>query len=342
MTKVLRNKKKTIWEVKRYKKIMLSLKGKKKTMLKVKGKNSKEKSNNHIGKDMICVLSDDILHCIITYLSIDDVFRTSILSKRWINLWKNALHLDFDWTRMNKPLFLNPKFATKQDAIKYAEIVNSILLQHEGNFVSCCFKHFPESLDLGDVKAWVEFVFEREKVSYLSLECKPSIHVANKFFVMTEFKPKAFSNLCSLELTNYQLQNSVLTAFESCENLKILKLRNMFMANSIINGILEKCVGLEKFSLLVSKGFTSLKIENRSLKTLELRWLNVSGIYVNVEELQVLVIDSLICPPKYLRIYSEKLLSFSSACNPSYQGILKTQDILENCSDLFVSLLQLY
>ncbi|AES87115.1 hypothetical protein MTR_4g021400 [Medicago truncatula] len=72
---------------------------------------------------------------------------------------------------MNKPLFLNPKVGTKQDAIKYAEIVDTILRQHEGNFISCCFKHFPESLDLGDVKAWVEFVLKREKLSYLSLEC---------------------------------------------------------------------------------------------------------------------------------------------------------------------------
>lgn len=217
------------------------------------------------------------------------------------------MHLDFDLTRMNKPLFLNPKVGTKQDAIKYAEIVNTVLRQHEGNFVSCCFKHFPESLDLGDVKAWVEFVLKREKLSYLSLKCKPSIHVANKLFVLTEFKPKAFSNLCSLELTNYQLKNSVLTAFESCKNLKNLKLRNMLMANSTINGILENCVALEKFSLLESKGFTSLKVENRSLKTLELMWLDVNEIYVNVEELQVLVIDSLSCPPKGLRIYSEKL-----------------------------------
>jgi hypothetical protein len=156
-------------------------------------------------------------------------------------------------------------------------------------------------------------------------------------YVMVQFKPKIFSSLCSLELTNYKLKPTVLSAFESCEKLKSLKLKSMFLKNNIIDGILENCLGLEKFSLIDSKGFDRLKIENQSLKTLEFMQLDVRDIWVYVKGLQNLVIDSLICPPKSFRIYSEKLLSFYSTYNPSTHWIQTSKDFLEYCSDLLVS-----
>ena len=164
-------------------------------------------------------------------------------------------------------------------------------------------------------------------------------------------KPKLFSNLCSTELTNYKLTKSVLLAFQSCEKLKILKLKKLAMENSIINGILKNCSGLEKFSLINSIGFTSLKIENQNLKFLELLWLNVKEIDVNVEDLQVVVIDSLVCIQRVLEFILGTSWNLSSTCNPNAQGIvpfylsqssLKTQDIVENCSDLLESYFQIY
>jgi hypothetical protein len=293
------------------------------------------KENNHREKDMISELPDEILHCIISCLSIDEIFRTSILSKRWKHLW-NVLHLDFDCTNyMDKPLS-----ATRKDAIKYGNIVNNILQQHTTNLFSCSFKHFPLSLDLGVVKTLVEFVVEEKKeLSSLSLECVPSYDRSRREikYVMVQFKPKIFSSLCSLELTNYKLKPTVLSAFESCEKLKSLKLKSMFLKNNIIDGILENCLGLEKFSLIDSKGFNYLNIENRSLKTLEFLRLNVRDIRVHVKGLQNLVIDSLICPSKGFKIYSEKLLSFYSTCDPSSHWIHMSNDYFENCSNFLVS-----
>jgi hypothetical protein len=300
------------------------------------------KENNHREKDMISELPDEILHCIISCLSIDEMFRTSILSKRWKHLWKNVLHLDFDCTYMNKPLFTRKLIATREeDSIKYGNIVNNMLQQHKCNLFSCSFKHLPLSLDLGVVKTLVEFVVEEKKeLSSLSLECVPSSYDRSRReieYLMAEFKPKIFSSLCSLELTNYKLEPSVLSAFESCEKLKSLKLESMFIENNVIDGILKNCLGLEKFSLIDSKGFDRLKIENQSLKTLEFMQLDVREIEVHVKELQNLVIDSLICPPKSFRIYSEKLLSFYSTYNPGAHWIQTSKDFLEYCSDLLVS-----
>lgn len=85
-------------------------------------------------KDLVSELPDDILHRLISYLSIDEALRTSILSKRWIHLWKNAMHLDFDFTHMIKPL---SQIATISGIEKYGKIVNTVLNQHIGNLTSC-------------------------------------------------------------------------------------------------------------------------------------------------------------------------------------------------------------
>ncbi|XP_058766795.1 F-box/LRR-repeat protein At3g26922-like [Vicia villosa] len=250
---------------------------------------SKKPRNNRKVPDLISNLSDHILLFIISHLSIKEIVRTSILSKRWTHLWKNVSHFDFELTRMvNADSSRKKKVVTKNDVMKYAQIVNKTLEQHKGDLIT----------------------------------------------------------------------------FESCKKLKILKLDNIFMEEeSIINGILKFCFGLEKFSLINSHGFNSIKIENKSLKSLELIWLDVKEIEVNVEELQNLVIDSIVCPPKSLRIYSQNLRSFCSIpkfgspkslttypqnrptlllicellIDKKSRDTLKTQDILENCSDLFES-----
>lgn len=313
-------------------------------------------------QDFISDLPDPILHVIISHLSIDEVLRTSILSKRWINLWKNVSHFDFDCTRMvrlEKIDSSGTRRATKNDIMIYDNMVDYIVDQHKDNLISVRIKHFRHKNSFGDLNIWVEFLIEVKEISSLSLECE-NLYLQLNVLPKDYFEAKMFSNLSSLELTNYKLEKSILPAFESCGKLKILKLKNIYMGDRTINGILRKCVGLEKFSLIGSEGFDRIEIKNKSLKTLELFWLNVKKIHVRVEGLQVLAIDSIICPPKDLRIYTENIRTFCSVYNPFdrrnkfcyyqrnqfpyYQriGILKTQDIFENCSDLFVSFLRFY
>ncbi|CAI8618431.1 unnamed protein product [Vicia faba] len=294
-----------------------------------------ERVNRNQGKpDLISTLPDGVLSSILSSLSIDEAVRSSILSKRWIPLWKYAPHLDFDGTRMMKS-FVN---ATGKDAREYGKLVNSILHHHLGDLISCRFIHLPKNLIVGDVKGWIEYVMEKNKrMTHLSLECWSSICCYDIKDMKPNFRSKIFSVLCSLELTNYVLARSVLSAFESCENLKILKLKKMKMKNETINGILKKCLGLEKFSLIGSIGFDILKIKSPGLKFLELKKLRVKEIEVYAEDLQVVVIDSLVCPGKCLKIYSQNLRTFSSSYDQTTQMSLKTHEILENCSDLFES-----
>ncbi|AES90139.1 hypothetical protein MTR_4g085740 [Medicago truncatula] len=111
----------------------------------------------------------------------------------------------------------------------------------------------------------------------------------------------------------------------------------MDIQSETINGILKKCLSLEK-----SNGFDVLKIKNPNLKFSELKWLIVEEIDIYIEGLQVVEIDSLIYPEKGLKMYSQNLNTFSSSYDPIVQSIyssgksLKTHEILENCSALFI------
>ncbi|CAL5213148.1 unnamed protein product [Lathyrus oleraceus] len=288
-------------------------------------------NRNQEKPDFISTLPDDVLSSIISSLSIDEAARSSILSKRWTPLWKHASHLDFDGTRMVKPSL----HATEKASREYGKLVDSILHHHLGDLSSCRFIHFPSNLAFGDVTEWMDYVMEKNKsLTHLSLECRSSSCGGNTQYMNPNFQSKIFSVLSSLELTNYVLQSSVLSVFENCENLKVLKLKKTTMKNEIIDGILKKCPGLEEFSLIDSMGFDMLKIKSPYLRFLELKKLRFDQIEVYAEDLQVVVIDSIFCPTKFLKIYSQNLRNFSSSYDQKAHMSLKTHEILENCSDL--------
>ncbi|KAK7247126.1 hypothetical protein RIF29_42003 [Crotalaria pallida] len=279
-------------------------------------------------------LPDELLCKIISLLPIDEAVRSSIVCKRWKALWMSASRLDFDYERM-KTFF---------SSLKYAELVRSLLGHHCGNdLISCCFRH---TSIIAVVESLVAFVvLKYKRLSTLTLEC-----VSINLYL--NFKASIFSNLSSLELTNYILCDS---AFDGCQKLKILKMKRVYMDDETLNGILKNCSSLEKFSLVdstspmlvmrnrnpASRNLISVKklnIRNPSLKILELQSLTVQEIDVSVENLQVLELENITCPPKSLKIYALCLKAFYSSCKKNKRGnpeILKAVDIIENCSDLY-------
>ncbi|KAK7342693.1 hypothetical protein VNO80_25649 [Phaseolus coccineus] len=322
--------------------------------------NVRRRNNEEL--DIINELPAAVLSQIISSLSIDEAVRSSVLSKQWKPLWKQTSCLDFDGRQMVNPLSqLNNSLSkivifdpikVSQHAEAYDQIVHQVLHLHLGDLISCRFRHFRQNLSAGDVEKWVEFVIMKKGLTSLNLECDKLIQDVHHIYldmspdVEIDFKPGIFSNLYSLELTNYTLNSVISSGFESCEKLRILKLKTMVMEDETINGILDNCLCLEKFSLTKSSGFKKLKIMNSSLKYLELQLLMLSELNVFVENLQVVKLNSLICPPEGLRIFTPKIDSFYYIYNALFQtpqsyqlkqSVLKAQDIFENCSDLLGS-----
>ncbi|KAK7243077.1 hypothetical protein RIF29_37862 [Crotalaria pallida] len=240
-------------------------------------------------------LPDDVLSHILSFLSIDEAVMCSVLSKKWLNLWKNTSHVEFNVKKMMKPLTQllhsrEPQTSLDSSLLignsvcktvsRYGFLVYPIILRHTSDLSSCKFVHVWKSLVYGDVQSWIKVLLRFKKgVTNLSLECEPDYgevteHFMSKNNVMVQkpyFPPRTFANLASLELINYVIDCP--EAFIGCNNLKTLKLNMMNIYEVILGWILENFVALENFSFLDSIGFDKLIIINQSLKVLQLQKL---------------------------------------------------------------------
>jgi len=55
-------------------------------------------------QDFINKLPNDVLTFILSKLQVDEAVRCNILSKRWLGLWKQAHHVEFNAKHLIKPM----------------------------------------------------------------------------------------------------------------------------------------------------------------------------------------------------------------------------------------------
>ncbi|KAK7324460.1 hypothetical protein VNO77_28020 [Canavalia gladiata] len=314
---------------------------------------------DELDQDMISNLPSAILIIILSKLRIDEAVRCGILSKRWLRLWKQTSHLEFDLKYTVKPLqqvLLSRKPRVVPDLNTYDPSlyklvyacyakVTQLILGHWGIISSCRIRHFRKNIGLGDVTDWVVCLIDSKEVKDLSLECAPDSRETDESIAFREdvylidFPDGIFKTLDSLELINYTMY--WWQPFQECCKLKKLKLKRVCLDDETLNGILQNCVVLENFSLLESSGFEELVIEKSKLKVLQLQALFVDEIDISCENLEILLLDSMICEVKNVRIYAPCLRTFRSYCYSIYarmlsvkggKSIVKTHDILATLS----------
>ncbi|KAJ1423443.1 Leucine-rich repeat domain superfamily [Sesbania bispinosa] len=291
-------------------------------------------------------LPDEVLSSIISLLLIDEGVRTSILSKRWLSVWKKTPHLDFDAKRMIYPLTglnISPKnhldFTLDFDYMKgihrCSTLFSSIAKQHLGNLTSCRLLHFPHF----EVKSWLKILVEKNKgLRDLTLECEPLGTIWKQEFSLRDNGWDVFSSLESLELIRYSIYSP--SPLGVSKNLKTLKLIEIKIKDESVNEILESCVALEKNFLIYYSGFTKIKVQNSSLKVLELNSLCLKDVEILAPSLVVVTLASLNCPPNNIALRTPNLRAFHcymTAPNPTPWHALKTHKLLEYYNGLLES-----
>ncbi|KAJ1430317.1 Leucine-rich repeat domain superfamily [Sesbania bispinosa] len=271
--------------------------------------------------DFISRLPDEVLSSIISFLPIDEGVKTSILSKRWTSVWKKTPHLDFDAKRMIYPLTglnISPKnhsdFTLDSDYVKgilrYSTLFSSIAKQHLGNLTSCRLLHFPHL----EVKSWLKILVEKNKgLRDLTLECEPLGTIWKQEYSLRDNGWDVFSSLESFELIRYSIYSP--STLGVSKNLKTLK-------------------------LIESSGFTKIKVQNSSLKVLELNRLCLKEVEILAPSLLVVTLASLNCPPNNIELRAPNLRAFHcymTAPNPIPRHPLKTHELLEYYNGLLES-----
>ncbi|CAH9133169.1 unnamed protein product [Cuscuta epithymum] len=192
--------------------------------------------------DWISHLPDDILIVILSSLPLKEAGRTSILSSRWKNLWKQTSCLNFDASSALDMIARDRKLRCEERR-KYVRWVNSVLKSapHKG---AITLKHFRICFDVGKafsgtITKWLMFAFKR-RVESLELNLL-------EYGDYGSWKPYVFpEDIFFRNSSDIPYQTTPLFNFNS---LKALCLKNVLISEEAIELFLRNCPSLEQLDL---------------------------------------------------------------------------------------------
>ncbi|WJX80283.1 hypothetical protein P8452_63303 [Trifolium repens] len=242
----------------------------------------------------ISQLPEDILSYILTMLSIKDLLKTSVLSKRWCKLWglRKDLYFDIhnvlgteiellqkgylvDVTRYSRTdrcvnLDLSPK--------EFVKRVDQFLKNFHGTTINSFFVNFYLDCQQSNtsIDQWIHFAIVRgvERIDLLFLG-SPYVHrtTENKHY---KFDPALFSETNASTLKHLRLEYCLVCHptnldFTPFKNLRSLSLRRTKLDEMFIESLLSNCRHLEELCLVFCVFKSSMpKIVSSSLCHLEI------------------------------------------------------------------------
>ncbi|CAA7046524.1 unnamed protein product [Microthlaspi erraticum] len=256
--------------------------------------------------DQISKLSNDLLLKILSTLSMEEIVRTSVLSKRWVDVWKETSSLFLDMRRL--PKVTSPPSNVTLDA----KSVTKVIKDHRGHLESCTICHNSRQCEDGVVENWIQLLIHQKHIKQLSLESY--LEPARKPTRITlNLPPESLShpNLKSLSLGSYAFNAP--HAFNNCRNLKRLKLDGILAEVEVFNEILASCSSLEALTLDITsfEGSGFLEIGNPKLQFLDLSCSKIDGVEVSTHSLDILSIRSLSCAFENFIIANPRFQQFS-------------------------------
>ncbi|CAN6936379.1 unnamed protein product [Brassica oleracea var. botrytis] len=255
--------------------------------------------------DYISKLSNDLLLEILSNLSTEEVIRTSVLAKRWVNVWKKTSHLCLDMRKIAKATTLLPGVSHQA-----ANSVTKVINDHCGHLERCTIYHDSRQCENGMLQFWIQSLVNVKHTMDLTLgNFSPGLKSNNRSNVTLDFPPRSFSHpsLTSLSLSQYNLKAP--HVFYDCWNLKNLKLIGISAEVEVFNAVLVACTSLEVLALEITchRKDGILKIDNHNLKFLYLSCSRIKGVEVSSPSLDILSIGSLSCEMENFIIASPRL-----------------------------------
>ncbi|XP_058073165.1 putative FBD-associated F-box protein At1g61330 [Magnolia sinica] len=209
-------------------------------------KKSIEKTNDRISE-----LPDAVLHYILSMMPMKFIVRTSILSRRWRDLWKPI------WA-YSTSLDFGAEFTTGQTREAFVATVNLYLQLHKGKEIQMLrFSFIP--CNLPDAEKWIEFAVAK-RVKELHIDFGQTI-----YFIA--FKPEPYELLNSIfncdSITYLNLSRCDFCLpldFKGYTYLKKLHLSFVRVTDALFESMLANCPLLEELSLRDCRRLTRVKV----------------------------------------------------------------------------------
>ncbi|XP_071925428.1 putative F-box/FBD/LRR-repeat protein At5g22670 isoform X2 [Coffea arabica] len=238
-------------------------------------------------KDQISRLPDEILVYILSCLTLKEAARTSVLSKRWIDLWRSMACLDFDASKVVKKMFSIRSWGryagfVRKERRKYVEWVDKVLLQSDKS-LALDYLRVAFYLDnfYGDkIHKWPQHAFAR-KVQRLELNLFPDDGPPSSRESYT-FHYELFRLSSGKSQPGYsEIRHHSQIGFKS---LRALSLKSLNVTGEVLEFFLINCPFLERLVVEASSVLINLRVCGPSiaLKYLEVCYcLRLQSIIVN-------------------------------------------------------------
>lgn len=215
-----------------------------------------KKSRSRALEDRLSELPDSLILHILELLPTIDAVRTTILSKRWRNLWTTVRYLTFDSSRFD-------------NADRARGLINGVVRFWRGNKIIrfCVDLDVKESV-FSDCDSWVRFAVENE-VEILDLHFKYPDRVGGEEEYCLPQCLYSCSSLKQLLVRGCVLETNGEVRWSRLESLEIDD--GCYIEKDVVNRILLGSPLLELLVLFVGENYGSFSICSSSLKELRIQ-----------------------------------------------------------------------
>ncbi|KAG6779652.1 hypothetical protein POTOM_016046 [Populus tomentosa] len=220
------------------------------------------KTSSSKKRDGISALPDEIIIHILSFLTPKDAAITSLLSRRWRNLWTFIPNLNFNVNHMARPDPLMRRRA-------FVRMVSNVLSLHSGQNINkfwICYELDCRSARYID--KWISFAIERKVENLIldlteeqEIDVDPEMYTFPCFFFSDE---KALSSIKYLRIAGCILH--LPPCFNNLKSLVELSLTYVMVTENELNKLLSGCLLLERFSVGNVPKLVNLKVSGPSLR----------------------------------------------------------------------------
>lgn len=221
--------------------------------------------------DRLSNLPQDLLHCILRRLSLDDAARTSVLSKAWRYIWA-----------MNTKLVLGELFfsrltsnITDEEAHRsaFSRAVEMVILVHLGNLESLQL-YIPPKIDRCSVTRWIEH-FVKKGIRYVNLDN----HKNNAY----EIPSCLFDcvTLIFLKLDTWILNAPKCTIFTNLLQVTLINVTftaDISFGTQLTRLVLVQCTGIKHLGSQFTKGNNLTMVALIGKEQIDWRWFEFTSL----------------------------------------------------------------
>ncbi|XP_009603961.1 F-box/LRR-repeat protein At3g26922-like isoform X2 [Nicotiana tomentosiformis] len=216
-------------------------------------------------EDRISQLPDEILVHILSFLSVKEAADTSVLSKRWLPLWRYISRLNFDATKPLYEVLLDHKLR-KRHMKKYVRWVNHTLQRCKAQRLD----QFRVCFDLNkfaqhEIDKWLEFAFARQ-VQRLELDLLKGGENLRLFDYCYTFPAQLLDLNHYAGQTHSNYVNKFPPLWNNFNSVKVLLLKSVKVTGEVLEFFLHNCPFLEEMVVRGAATLVNLEVVGPSLK----------------------------------------------------------------------------